>query len=74
MNQIQKDLRELADNVDHYSNTLERVMQNLYNDAGLAISMNDCERAGELQHEAYDVFVALCGIKELAELKKKGKL
>ena len=74
MNQIQKDLRELADNVDHYSNTLERVMQNLYNDAGLAISMNDCERAGELQHEAYDVFVALCGIKELAELKQKGEL
>lgn len=74
MNQIQKDLRELADNVDHYSNTLERVMQNLYNDASLAISMNDCERAGELQREAYDVFVALCGIKELAELKQKGKL
>lgn len=74
MNQIQKDLRELADNVDHYSNVLERVMQNLYTDASIAISMNDYERAGELQHKAYDVFVALCGIKELAELKQKGKL
>ena len=74
MNQIQKDLRELADNVDHYSNTLERIVQNLYADAGLAISMNDYERASELHHEAYDVFVALCGIKELAELKQKGKL
>ena len=67
-------LKTLADNEGHYSNVLERAVQSLYNDADLASSMRDYERAGELSNEADAVFAAMMGIQELAELKQKGKL
>ena len=74
MNQIQKDLRELADNVDHYKESLPKTIENLYHEASQARSRGEYMRAGELEEQADDVFIALCGIKALAELKKKGKL
>ena len=74
MNQIQKDLRELADNVDHYKESLPDVIANLYHEASQARARGDYMRAGDLEEEADDVYLALCVIKELAELKQKGKL